>query len=123
MPPAVALVLVPITVWLWVAPPAALGPRPTPEVSVERRAVGVKAEMVLLAKRLAAWSAENRGELPADLAEAGEERGDIRYLRLTASTYRLRADVGTLTIDYNSTESLEEFFAEARILIERGELR
>lgn len=121
--PAVALVLVPITVWLWIAPPDILGPRPIPEVSLERREVGVKAEIVLLAKRLEAWSAENGGKLPADLEEAGEERGEIRYLRLTATTYRLRAEVDTLTIDYHSTDSLEEFFAEAKVLIERGEIR
>lgn len=118
-----ALVLAPITVWLWLAPPAFLGPTPLPEVSLERRAVGLKAEMVLLAKRIEAWSAENDGKLPADLAEADEERGDIRYLRLTATTYRLRAEVDTLTIDYNSTEPLKEFFADAKILIERGEIR
>ncbi len=123
VPPAVALVLVPITLWLWVAPPAALRPRPIPEVSFERRAVGVKAEMVLLAKRMEAWSVEHGGKFPADLEEAGEERGEIRYLRLTTATYRLRAKVDTLTIDYNSTESLKEFFAEAKIVIERGELR
>ncbi len=121
--PAVALVLVPITVWLWVSPPEILGPRPIPEVSLERRAAGVKTEMVLLAKRIEAWSAEHDGKLPADLEEAGEERAEIRYLRLTATTYRLRAEVDTLTIDYNSTDSLEEFFAEAKMLIERGEIR
>ena len=83
----------------------------------------MKAEMVLLAKRIDEWSAENRGRAPADLTEAGVERGEIRYLRLTASTYRLRAQLDTLTIGYTSTESLEEFFAEAKILIERGEIR
>jgi hypothetical protein len=123
MPPSVALLMVPITAWMWLAPPAFLGPTPVPEVSMERRAVGLKAEMVLLAKRIEAWSAENNGGLPADLEEAHEESGDIRYLRLTAATYRLRAEVDTLTIDYNSTDSLEEFFAEAKILIERGEIR
>lgn len=121
--PAVAPVLVAITVWLWVAPAAVLGPRPIPEVSFERREAGVKAEMVLLAKRIEVWSAENDGKLPADLEEADEERREIRYLRLTATTYRLRAEVDTLTIDYKSSESLEEFFAEAKILIERGEIR
>lgn len=83
----------------------------------------MKAEMVLLAKRIEAWSAENGGKLPADLGEAGEERGSIRYLRLTSGTYRLRAEVESVTIDYNSTESLEDFFAEAKILIDRGEIR
>ena len=92
-------------------------------MSSERQEVGIKAEMVLLAKRIEAWSADTDGKLPADLEEADEERGPIRYLRLTATTYRLRAEVDTLTIEYNSTESLEEFFAEARILIERGEIR
>ncbi len=115
--------LVPITLGLWVAPPAFLGPAPTPEVSIERRVVGVKAEMVLLAKRVEEWSAANQGRAPADLEEAGVEHGEIRYLRLTASTYRLRAEVDSLTIGYTSTESLEEFFAEAKILIERGEIR
>ena len=123
MHPAVALVLVPIVVWLWAAPSAGLGPRPIPGVSVERREVGVKAEMVLPAKRIEAWVTENAGNLPADLEEAGDESGEIRYLRLTATTYRLRAEVDTLTIIYNSTESLQEFFAEAKILIERGEIR
>ena len=121
--PAAALVLVPITLGLWVSPPAVLGPKPIPEVSLERREVGVRAEMVLLAKRIDEWSAESQGRAPADLAEAGEEPGEIRYLRLTASTYRLRAQVNTLTIGYTSTESLEEFFAEAKVLIERGEIR
>lgn len=83
----------------------------------------MKAEMVLLAKRIEAWSAESGGKLPADLEEAGEERGPIRYLRLTSATYRLRAEVEAVTIDYNSTESLEDFFAEAKILIDRGEIR
>ncbi len=121
--PALALVLVPITLWLWTTPPAFLGPKPVPEVSVERREVGVKADMVLLATRIEAWSAENQGRVPADLKEAGGESGEIRYLRLTATTYRLRAEVDTLTIVYNSTDSLKDFFAEAKILIERGEIR
>lgn len=123
VPFALALALAPIMVWMWIAPAAFLGPPPLPEASIERRAVGLKADMVLLAKRIEAWSTEHDGKLPADLEEAGEERGDIRYLRLTAATYRLRVKVDTLTIDYNSTESLRDFFAEAKILIERGEIR
>lgn len=117
------LVLVPIAVWLWLAPPAALGPRPVPEASIERHAVGLKAEMVLLAKRIEAWSAEHDGELPAGLGDDWEGSGEIRFLRLSAATYRLRAEVDTLTITYDSTESLDRFFAEAKTLIERGEIR
>lgn len=118
--PATPLALLPLTVWLWVAPPAFLGPRPLPELSPERREAGTRVTMTLLARRINAWSEEHSGRLPADLAEAGEEQGEIRYLRLTPTTYRLRAEVGPSTIDYLSSERLDSFVAEAKRTIEGG---
>ena len=115
-----AMVLVPISVWFWLAPPTFLGPTPIPEISFERREAGIKAEMVLLVKRIEAWSGEHFGRLPVNLAETGQEHVDIRYLRLTATTYRLRAEIDTATIDFDSTEDLDEFFASARMVIDRG---
>ena len=111
--PLVAPVLAGISFWLWVFPPAALQPTPPPEVAIAVQEAGLRMEMSAQLARIQRFVRDN-GRLPASLQETEEELlTGVEYIPLADSTFRLRGNIGGVTIDYLSTQPIEELLQDA----------
>ena len=109
----IALVVLTVTaLYLWIASPAWLAPPPPPPVPVERIEAGLRLAVYLQAQRVRDFRAE-RGRLPAVLEEAGEPLAGLRYERIDARTYRIRAFAPGGSMLYVSTDSLPAFVGDA----------
>ena len=117
--PTIAPALALVSFWLWVFPPAALQPAPPPEVPVAVQEAGLRMEMSAQLARIQRFVRDN-GRLPASLQETEEELlTGVEYIPLADSTFRLRGIVGGVTIDYVSTQPVEELLQDAVNVVTR----
>jgi len=102
-----------VSFWLWVFPPAALQPTPPPQVPVVVQEAGLRMEMSAQLARIQRFVRDN-GRLPASLQETEAELvTGVEYMPLADSTFRLRGVVAGVTIDYVSTQPVEELLQDA----------
>lgn len=102
-------VLFAASVYLLVARPAwFFEPAPIPE-TVEMREASVRLMLVREAHRIQRWRADNAGNLPATLAEAGSPVRGVDYERRGDGTFTLSAPHAGAQIRLSSTDSLPGF--------------
>ena len=111
IPPVLALV----SIWLWVFPPAALSPV-VPTIPPVQQEAGLRMEMSVQLGHILRYQSEN-GSLPDGLDDLGDSHDAVQYTRLTDDVFRLSGRVGNVTVDYTSTEPLEQFLADARAVV------
>ena len=104
--PVVVLLL--ITAWLWIFPPAFLSLEPPPPQPIEQEEAALRFTMYLQAQRIKAFRLEE-GRLPETLEEAGPPLPGMRYARLHADLYQLTGLTDRLTLTYRSDLPLQEF--------------
>ncbi len=56
---------------------------------------------------------EENGRLPSDLEEVGDGPDEVLYTLEAGNTFRLTGRVGEITVDFNSTEPVEELLRDA----------
>ncbi len=111
--PMVAPALAVVSFWLWVFPPEPLQPTPPPAIPVAVQEAGLRMEMSAQLARIQRFVRDN-GRLPASLQETQEEAlTGVEYIPLADSTFRLRGNIGGVTIDYVSTQPVEELLQDA----------
>ena len=102
------VVLVGVTVWLWVLPPAWLiAPAPEPP-PIEEEAAALRFTMYLQAQRIKAFQLRT-GRLPEALAEAGQEMPGMGYRVLEDEVYELTGATDRVRLTYRSSEPLGEW--------------
>ena len=114
IPPFLAV----ISIWLWVSPPAALRPV-VPTIPPAQQEAGLRMEMSVQLGHILRYQSEH-GSLPDGLDEVGDRHDAVQYTRLTDDVFRLSGTAGGVTVDYTSTEPLEEFLADARAVVSGG---
>lgn len=83
-------------------------PAPVPE-TVEMQEASVRLMLVREAHRIRRWRADNAGNLPATLAEAGSPVRGVKYERPGDGTFVLSAPHAGAEIRLSSTDSLPGF--------------
>ena len=111
IPPVLALV----SVWLWAFPPAALVPE-VPSIPPAAQEAGLRMEMLVQVNNIQRYLAEN-GRLPSDLGEVGDSPVEVRYEPLGGDVFRLSGQTGDVTVDFTSTEPLEDLIADAMAIV------
>ena len=115
--PLAAPALAGISFWLWIWPPPALEPTPPPEVPVVVQEAGLRIEMYLHLAQIQKFMKDN-GRLPTSLQETQEGiLAGVEYIPMPDSTFRLRGIVGGVTIDYISTQPVEELLQDAQQVV------
>ncbi|UCC25678.1 MAG: hypothetical protein JSU98_01020 [Gemmatimonadales bacterium] len=109
---AVALLSTAVAGWLWLFPPAFLGPPPGGEMSTARIEAGLRMAVALQAERIFAHRDQVR-RLPDFLREVGDSLPGILYRRLDGGTFLLLGRAGDVEVEYRSDQPLAEFIAPA----------
>ena len=115
----VAPVLAVVSFWLWVFPPEFLQPVSPPEVPVAIQEAGLRIEMYLQLTRIQQYMTDH-GRLPATLEDAGDVAEGVTYIPLAGSVFRLRGQIGGVSVEYLSTQPVEDLLANARELVSGG---
>jgi len=103
-------ILLLVTAWLWLFPPAILRTDPPPPQPIEREESALRFAIYLQAQRLKAFHMEE-GEYPTELEAAGPPLPGVQYLRLAPQLYQLTAATERLLLTYRSDLPLSEFVA------------
>ena len=111
IPPVLALV----SIWLWAFPPDALLPV-TPSIPPANQEAGLRMEMFMQFINIQRYAAEN-GRLPSDLGEVGDGPDEVLYTLESGNTFRLTGRVGEITVDFTSTEPVEELLRDAIAIV------
>lgn len=106
-----ALILLGLSLWLLLFPPAWLSSAP-PQQPVEQEAASLRLIVYLQARRIEAYRREH-GRLPVDLEEAGPSWELVRYQPRAGGGYTLQASGDRGTVVYDSGEPLEPWAADA----------
>ena len=105
---ATTVVLSLLALYVWIAVPSWVVPDPPPPVPAEREEAGLRMAVYLQAQQVRLFR-EERGRLPDVLEEAGEPMPGVRYERIDARTFRIRAFGERGSVVYVSTDSLADF--------------
>lgn len=114
-------VLLIITAWLWLFPPAFLrldAPEPQP---VAQEEAALRFTMYIQAQRIKAFRLES-GRLPEDLEEAGQPLPGMRYTVLHQALYQLTGATDRVTLTYRSDLPLQEFVGSGADVIDEDDL-
>ena len=111
VPPVLALV----SIWLWVFPPAALTPE-QPTISPANQEAGLRVEMYMQFNKIQQYVVEN-GRLPNDLGEVGDSPVALKYVPLSGNVFQLIGQSGNITVDFNSTDPVEELLGDAIAIV------
>ena len=114
-------VLLAITAWLWLFPPAFLSMDPPPPQPVEQEEAALRFTMYLQAQRIKAFRLAE-GRLPETLEEAGEPLPGMRYTRLHADLYQLTGATDRVTLTYRSDLPLDEFVGSGADVVDVEDL-
>ncbi len=115
MHPSVAPVLALMSIWLWAFPPPVLVPE-LPSIPPAQQEAGLRMEMAVLVNNILKYQSEH-GQLPNDLQEVGDSPDGMAYVALTGSVFRLSGQTGDITVEFTSTEPVEQFLADARAIV------
>ena len=77
---------------------------------------GLRIEMYLQVARIQSYVTEHE-RLPATLEDAGEVTEGVTYVPMAGSVFRLRGEAGGVTVDYTSTEPVEDLLANAKEMV------
>ena len=113
IPPVLALV----SIWLWAFPPAVLSPV-VPTVPPANQEAGLRIEMFMQFNNIQRFVSEN-GRLPADLGEVGDGAVEVLYIPQAGNTFRLTGQVGDITVEFTSTEPVEDLLGNAIAVVSR----
>ncbi len=113
--PSIPAVLALVSIWLWVFPPTALLPV-MPSIPPADQEAGLRMEMFMQFINIQRYAAEN-GHLPGNLEEVGDGPDEVLYTLETGSTFRLTGKVGEITVDFTSTESVEDLLGDAIAIV------
>lgn len=111
IPPILALV----SVWLWAFPPAALRPV-VPSIPPANQEAGLRMEMFMQFTNIQRYVAEN-GRLPNGLEEVGDGPVEVVYTLEAGNTFRLTGQVGDITVDFTSTQPVEELLGNSIAIV------
>jgi hypothetical protein len=109
--PAIPPVLALVSVWLWFFPPSALRPS-VPSIPPANQEAGLRMEMFMQVLNIQRYVSEN-GRLPSDLGEVGDGPEQVQYTLQEGNTFRLTGQVGDITVNFTSDESVEELLGNA----------
>ncbi len=62
----------------------------------------------------------DHGRLPATLEDTGDVAEGVSYFPLVGSTFRLHGEVGGVTVEYVSTQPVEDLLANAKEMVSGG---
>lgn len=105
-------ITVAVALLLWIRPPGFLLPAPRPSPTPAVVEANHRMAIVLQAQRIDHFRRVTR-RLPDTLDEVGPVLPDLRYERLDANDYRLRAGGGERAVTWESTEPLRSFAGSA----------
>ena len=111
VPPALAL----LSIWLWVFPPSALIPE-VPTIPPAAQEAGLRMEMFIQLNNIIRYRSEH-GNLPSGLDDVGDRPDGVQYTRLADGVFQLSGRTGDVTVDYTSTEPVEDLLADAMGLV------
>lgn len=104
----VLLVLVLLTAWVWIIPPAWLVSPPPAPVPVQEEEAALRFGMYLQAQRIRAFELAH-GALPESLAEAGPSLPGMRYVIVEDGIYELSGSTDRVRLTYRSSDPLREW--------------
>lgn len=113
-PPVLAL----LSIWLWAFPPAALIPE-VPTIPPAAQEAGLRMNMLIQVNQIQQFRSDY-GRLPENLDELGDRPDGVQYTRLSDGTFQLRGKSGDVTVDWESTESVDELVDVESLAIVRG---
>ena len=111
VPPVLAV----FSIWLWVFPPAALIPD-VPTIPQATQEAGLRMEMWIQLNNIQRFMTDN-GRLPGNLDEVGERPDGVQYTRLSDGVFQLSGRAGQVSVDYTSTEPVDELVADAMAIV------
>lgn len=97
-----------LAVYLLVAPPDWVVLNPIEPPPAEQRIEDLRTAIYFQAQRVESYRQEN-GRLPERLEDVGGASTDVQYIVRGTSQYQLVGSVGTETLVYDSTQSLNEW--------------
>lgn len=115
------VVLLVITAWLWIFPPAFLRMDPPPPQPIEQEEAALRFTMYLQAQRIKAFRQET-GRLPDSLEAAGPPLPGMRYTVLHTDLYQLTGATDRVTLTYRSDLPLQEFVGSGADVVDVDEL-
>lgn len=101
-------VLLAISAWLWLFPPAILRLDPPAPQPVAEEEAALRFTMYVQAQRIGAFRQEN-GRLPETLDEAGPPLPHMEYTILNSGLYQLTGATERVTLTYRSDLPLPDF--------------
>lgn len=119
--PILLVVLIGVTAWLWILPPAWLIP-PAPEPQpIEAEEAALRFGMYLQAQRIKAYELRH-GRLPETLGEAGEGLPGASYRVLGAGVYELTGTTDRIRLTYRSSQPLREWVGAGADVVDEAEI-
>lgn len=118
MHPAVPAVLALISIWLWAFRPPVLSPE-SPSIPLAYQEAGLRMEMFIRVNEIQRFLSEN-GRLPKLLSEVGDSPEGMQYVPATGGTFTLSGRSRDITVYYNSTQSLSNLLADAKLIVSGG---
>ncbi len=116
--PAVPTVLALISIWLWAFRPPVLTPE-SPSIPLAYQEAGLRMEMFIRVNEIQRFLSEN-GRLPEQLSEVGDSPEGMQYVPATGGTFTLSGRSRDITVYYNSTQSLSNLLADAKLIVSGG---
>jgi len=107
-----------LSIWLWAFPPAALIPE-VPTIPPAVQEAGLRMNMLIQVNQIQQFRSDY-GRLPENLDELGDRPDGVQYTRLSDGTFQLRGKSGDVTVDWESTESVDELVDVESLAIVRG---
>lgn len=114
-------VLLLVTAWLWLLPPAFLRIDPPEPQPIEQEDASLRFAMYVQAQRIKAYR-EATGRYPTRLEEAGPPLPAMRYTRLNDDLYQLTGETDRLTLTYVSDLPLKDFVGPGAYVIDESNL-
>lgn len=115
------VVLLVVTAWVWLFPPAFLRFDPPPPQPVAQEEAALRFTMYVQAQRIKAFRMEN-DRLPGTLEEAGPPLANMRYTLLHTDLYQLTGITDRVTLTYRSDLPLSEFVGSGADVVDVSEL-
>ena len=113
--PSVPPVLALVSIWLWVFPPTALIPE-VPTIPPATQEAGLRMEMFIQFNKVLRYRSKH-GSLPNGLDDLGDRPEGVQYTQLSGDVFQLSGRTGDVTVDYTSTEPVEDLLADARAIV------
>ena len=87
-----------------------------PTIPPANQEAGLRMEMFNQFRNIQRYISEN-GRLPRDLDEVGDGPEEVRYTLQADNTFRLTGQVGEITVDFTSNQSVETLLGNAVAIV------